>query len=117
MSFATPFFMPTHNEAIRAFADTVNNRDTTINKHPEDYTLIHLGEIDTSLGVITPSESNDCIAEAEELKSKETIFNEKDLKELLIESQAIINVEMDNIDKKLIVLTNQIFKKKPWYKF
>lgn len=33
-------------EAIRAFGDAVRNPDTAINKHPEDFTLYHVGNYD-----------------------------------------------------------------------
>lgn len=33
-------------EAIRAFADAVNDGQSPFNKHPEDYTLFHIGTFD-----------------------------------------------------------------------
>lgn len=41
-----PFFYPTEGLALRAFSDYCNNPDHPWGKHPEDYTLIGLGEYD-----------------------------------------------------------------------
>lgn len=48
-------YMPTflfgnRGEAIRAFADTVNDVTTQLGKHPEDFTLFEVGEYDNSTG-------------------------------------------------------------------
>lgn len=48
--FSSPFFMRSAAEAVRAFTDTVNNPDTTIHRHPDDYTLFKLGEFDADAG-------------------------------------------------------------------
>lgn len=46
-SKANVFFKPYvfHNKAmaVRQFGDMVNDPETTINKHPADYTLFHFG--------------------------------------------------------------------------
>lgn len=47
-AFLRPFFMQSKGEALRAFADTVNDKNTQLNRHPEDYTLFELGEYDDS---------------------------------------------------------------------
>ncbi len=41
--FGTPFFTPAIGIASRMFSDLANNHDTTVGKHPEDYTLYHIG--------------------------------------------------------------------------
>jgi len=41
--YATPFFTPAIGQASRMFADLANNKETAIGKHPEDYTLYHIG--------------------------------------------------------------------------
>lgn len=53
-AFAKPFAVPTRGIAIRAFADQVNNPDSDLHKHPEDYTLFQIGEFDESTGMIQP---------------------------------------------------------------
>lgn len=45
-AFLTPFFLPTVGMAVRVFSDCVNSDDHQFGKHPEDYTLFHLGTWD-----------------------------------------------------------------------
>lgn len=53
-AYLTPFFMSTSGEAIRAFSDSVKNRESAINKHPEDYTLFEIGLFDeTAAAIVT----------------------------------------------------------------
>jgi len=37
-------------EALRHFEDEVNNPQSPLYKHPEDYTLFHLGQYDETTG-------------------------------------------------------------------
>lgn len=59
-AFNTPFFMSTLGQATRGFADEVNNPNSLLSKHPEDYTLFELGEYDDSNASFTllPSPKN-----------------------------------------------------------
>lgn len=50
--FAVPFVMQREQMAIRAFSDLVNDPNTSVNKHPEDYALYVVGMFDDSTGVI-----------------------------------------------------------------
>lgn len=52
--FNTPFFMAAKGQALRGFTDEVNRPDSEIGKHPEDYTLFCIGEVDLNTGLITP---------------------------------------------------------------
>lgn len=46
-AYMRPFYDVSKGSAIRAFADTVNGDDQhPFRKHPEDYTLFHLGAFD-----------------------------------------------------------------------
>lgn len=49
-AFMRPFFVPTNGVAIRSFSDEVNNRESELAKHPEDYALFELGVFDDSNG-------------------------------------------------------------------
>jgi len=64
-AFNTPIFLRSHGEAIRSFADGVNNpgKDNLLNQHPEHYTLYWLGEYDDQYG------SFDCPKEPQVLSS------------------------------------------------
>lgn len=52
--YNTPFFMQREQAAIRSFTDAVNDPQTTLNKHPEDYTLFHIGDFDDDTGELIP---------------------------------------------------------------
>lgn len=54
--YLTPFFALNAGMALRSFEDMVNNDQTTLFLHPEDYSLICLGEYDDSVGVIVTSD-------------------------------------------------------------
>lgn len=41
-----PMFFPAVGAAKRAFMDAVNKPETAYNRHPDDYTLFHLGQYD-----------------------------------------------------------------------
>lgn len=45
-AFAAPFFMPAVGVAIRAFTDLANDKNTSVAKHPTDYSLFEIGEFD-----------------------------------------------------------------------
>lgn len=48
--FGRPFFVPSTGVAIRSFRDEINNPDSAMCKHPDDYTLYNLGRFDDSMG-------------------------------------------------------------------
>lgn len=48
--FNTPFFQVNDQVAKRAFSDLVNDPQSMLFKHPEDFTLWRLGEFDDQLG-------------------------------------------------------------------
>ncbi len=50
-AYLRPFYCTTVNEGLRMFIDTLNDPNTMINKHPEDYALYHIGIYDDGLGV------------------------------------------------------------------
>lgn len=52
--YSHPMFMVTDAQAVRAFGDAVNGKDSVYSAHPEDYRLVCLGTFDDVSGVITP---------------------------------------------------------------
>lgn len=52
--YMTPMFFPAKGLAIRTFDDQVNNPDSLLNKHPEDFTLFCIGDYDQDTGLLTP---------------------------------------------------------------
>ena len=49
-AFTRPVFFNTTGQALRGFTDEVNNRDSELGKHPEDYSLYQLSEFDDTFG-------------------------------------------------------------------
>lgn len=54
-AFNTPFFMAARGQAVRAFTDLVNDGQSSISKHPEDYKLCFLGEFNVLDAEFVPS--------------------------------------------------------------
>ena len=50
--YMTPFFKNQIGEALRDFFDLVNDDQSRINKHPEDYSCFYLGEVDDQNGSV-----------------------------------------------------------------
>lgn len=48
--YNAPFFMPSVGMAIRAFSDLVNDAQSMVAKHPEDYQLFEVGGFDDNSG-------------------------------------------------------------------
>lgn len=53
-AYMTPFFMRSKGEAIRGFADVVNDGQSTMCKYPHDYTLFEIGEWDDTTARLEP---------------------------------------------------------------
>jgi hypothetical protein len=45
-AYLSPFFMQSKGQAIRAFGNSASDASTDLGRHPEDFTLFHLGEYD-----------------------------------------------------------------------
>ena len=56
-AYTTPFFMHNDGLAIRAFSDNVNaEEENNISKHPDQFTLFCIGEIDDSNAAVATYE-------------------------------------------------------------
>ncbi|AXH77380.1 MAG: nonstructural protein [Microviridae sp.] len=53
-SFCLPFFSQNADIAIRDFAYAVNDRNQNVSKYAADFDLYQLGDLDQTLGVVTP---------------------------------------------------------------
>lgn len=52
-AYMQPFFSSTIGSGIRAFIDASQDPGTMLAKHPEDFSLQHIGEFDDATGVCT----------------------------------------------------------------
>lgn len=53
-NFTPPFFMAAQGIALRNFSDLVNDPQTSVFKHPEDYKLYKVGSFDDNSGLFVP---------------------------------------------------------------
>ena len=70
-AYFAPFFLPTAAMAVRVFSDMANDVNNNVGKHPEDFTLFHLGEWDDSTAVLEPFSSPTMINKALHLLNPE----------------------------------------------
>ncbi|UDN67835.1 nonstructural protein [robinz microvirus RP_143] len=68
-AYHVPFACRSKSEAIRTFSDLVQNSETTINKHPEDYHLFCLGAFDDNSGQLEPLTTPEKFITGNECKS------------------------------------------------
>lgn len=68
--FLPPFYVRNNGEAIRVFDDCVQNPDTNLAKHPEDFYLFKLGEFDQDSGSLIPSACPESLASAMDFKKE-----------------------------------------------
>lgn len=66
--FLSPFCSPNGGSALRSFCDAVQNENSLINKHPEDYQLYEVGEYVEQSGEIVPVVPVKFIANATDFK-------------------------------------------------
>ena len=52
-AYASPMFLHSRAQAVRAFTDAIADPSTNICKHPQDFTLFYLGEYDDQTGYFT----------------------------------------------------------------
>jgi len=52
-AYFPPMYFPTIGAAIRTMEDTLLDQDNQITRHPEDYTLFHIGEWNDENATIT----------------------------------------------------------------
>lgn len=68
-----PFFMDTNAAAIRAFIDLAQDQRTMIAKHPEDFTLMHLGSYDEETGTFENNKTPESLGVASQYLAKSRI--------------------------------------------
>ena len=68
-AYMAPFFMQARGQAIRAFVDSVNGQNEQFSKHPEDYSLWHLGSYDENTAVFDLLPTAECLGKGIDFKS------------------------------------------------
>lgn len=65
-AYLQPFYLVNKGEALRSFADTVNDTQSKINHHAHDFTLFEIGEWDNSNAQISLYETKISLGSANE---------------------------------------------------
>lgn len=68
--YLTPFTMKADGQAKRAMMDALQNNNTDVGKHPEDFSLFRLGAFDEETGLIDACEPPVCVCKCWELQAK-----------------------------------------------
>ena len=68
--FLQPFYLPNESVAYRAMYDCLSDPEHQFTKHPEDYSLYHLGEFDFETGKFTTHDTPEHIVSLAVLYSK-----------------------------------------------
>lgn len=68
ITYSPPFYFATKGLAIRMFSETAADTNTSIGRHPMDFTLFHIGEFDDSNGQMIPEITPTPIIKASETK-------------------------------------------------
>lgn len=69
-AFSPIFVHPTIGLAEREITDLANNPDSTLHKHPDDYTLFAIGQYDDALAQLKSYDQPQFIAEVADLIPK-----------------------------------------------
>lgn len=56
-AYMTPVFLHSKGQALRWFSDLIKDQESTLSKHPEDYTLFHLGSFEDVSSKFEPLET------------------------------------------------------------
>lgn len=52
--YGVPFFAPTDGSAVRSFRDLSNDPNTTVGRHPGDFSLFSIGSYEDGNGQLVP---------------------------------------------------------------
>lgn len=67
LRYHAPFYSHQDGEAARSFADLVNDPNTTVGRHPDDYVLYRVGAYDDANGSLLPANVLDHVADGSSL--------------------------------------------------
>lgn len=66
-SFLAPFTARHSNQAVRMFGDAINNADSEMKKHPDDYDLFVIGEFEEETGRVKPHDKPELLVRGKNL--------------------------------------------------
>ena len=63
LTYSPPFYATAHGQAVRLVMDLASDSNTSVGRHPSDYTLYCVGQFNDALGVMLPAEHRDLISD------------------------------------------------------
>jgi hypothetical protein len=70
-AYLPPFYTKSSGEALRSFSDTCADTTHAFHKHPNDYTLFHVGQFDDTTCTFEINTAPTPLAHAHELTNRE----------------------------------------------
>lgn len=61
--YSPPFYAPAHGAAVRMVMDLVTDKNTSVGRHPADYTLFCVGRFDDAAGQLLPFDVREHISD------------------------------------------------------
>ncbi len=90
--YSRPYFSQADAEAMRAFADIIQDAEHPCGKHPEDYSLVRIGMFDDTRGDIH-NEENETLVTGLEAVAKSRNVNRDNLE--LFDSKVLADEEQN----------------------
>lgn len=72
LNYSPPFYQPAHGAAVRLVMDLAADGNTSVGRHPADYTLFCVGTFDDFTGLLMPLETKEHISDVLPLVPKQT---------------------------------------------
>lgn len=69
-TYSPPFWAVSHGAATRIIMDVAADPNTTVGRHPVDFTLICIGTFDDGIGLLQPFEAKQHVADVATLAPK-----------------------------------------------
>ena len=63
LTYSPPFFTVSHGAAVRMVMDLANDANTSVGRHPADYSLFCVGQFNDGLGLMLPAENRELITD------------------------------------------------------
>lgn len=71
-NFGLPFFAQTSMAAKRTFCDALRQEGTMMQKHPEDFTLVHIAYVMDESGSVEPLVNHELVYDGQRFVTDET---------------------------------------------
>lgn len=70
LTYSPPFYCGAHGQAVRAVMELVQDLNTTVGRHPADFTLYCVGQFNDAVGCLLPADVREHIADVTSLLPK-----------------------------------------------